>query len=158
MSAHSIRIITDANDPVIADIAPLLERMHAEMAANRKIQSLAPDGATVWLKGVAGGLERFGRMVVAEVDGRVIGFAHAGLKLAPEHLASGLIGHITHLYVAPKYRRSGIARALATSLHEWLTVKQVSSTELQVVQGNAAGLDFWRSLGYTVELVQMRRS
>ena len=158
MSAHSIRIITDANDPAIAHIAPLFAQMHAEMAASGMVLTLAQGGATIWLKAVLGGLERFGRLVVAEVDGIIVGFGHAGLKLAPEHLASGRIGHISHLYVSPQYRRSGVARALAASLHEWLTEKQVISTELQVVHGNAAGLDFWRTLGYTVELVQMRRS
>ncbi len=158
MSEHRIRILTDPHDEAMAAVAPLFERMHEEMALQGMMLQLAPDGARIWLKGVGGGLERFGRLVVAEVDGMVVGFAQAGFKLAPEHLGGGRIGHIAHLYVAPDHRRSGIARALAGSLHHWLTEKQVGSTELQVVQGNAAGLDFWRSLGYAVELVQMRRS
>jgi ribosomal protein S18 acetylase RimI-like enzyme len=158
MSEHSFRIIIAANDPALEGIAPLFERMYEEVAAQGLMLTLAPGGATIWLKGVMGGLERFGRLVVAEVDGEVVGFAHAGFKLAPEHLGGGRIGHVSHLYVDPRYRRSGIARSLAASLHEWLTEKQVISTELQVVQGNEAAHRFWRSLGYAVELVQMRRS
>ncbi len=158
MSDHRIRIITEGHDPSLALIAPLFEHMHEEMASHGMALTLAPDGFHIWLKGVSGGLERFGRLVVAEVDGAIIGFAHAGLKLAPAHLGAGRIGHISHLYILPRYRRSGIAQALAASLHEWSTEKQVTSTELQVVQGNEAGMAFWRSLGYAVELVQMRRS
>jgi len=98
------------------------------------------------------------RLAVAEADGQLIGFAHAVVKLAPEHLGGDRIGHIAHVYVTPAHRRSGTARDLVASLHEWLGAKQVTSIELQVVHGNEAGLAFWRSLGYSPELLQLRKS
>ncbi|HNA34506.1 MAG TPA: GNAT family N-acetyltransferase [Flavobacteriales bacterium] len=157
MSNFTVRAVQRADDPALAKVPALFGTMHAEMAEQGMGQRLAPDGGRTWLDGVIGGLERFGRIAVAEWDGEVIGFAHAAVKLAPEHLGGGRIGHVTHLYVTPAHRRSGIARALAASLHEWLRTRSVLSIELQVVHRNEAGLAFWRSLGYAPELLQMRK-
>jgi ribosomal protein S18 acetylase RimI-like enzyme len=158
MSRASVRTITHAEDAALPAIVPLFEAMHAEMAQQGMLLRLGPDGARIWQEGIKGGLERFGRLAVAEADGQVVGFAHAVVKLAPEHLGGARIGHIAHVYVAPAHRRSGIARELVASLHAWLGAKQVASTELQVVHLNEAGLAFWRSLGYEPELVQLRKS
>ncbi len=158
MSIVSVRTITDAEDKALPAIVPLFEAMHAEMARQGMLLGLTSDGARIWLEGAKGGLERFGHLAVAEADGQVIGFAYAVVKLAPEHLGGARIGHIAHVFVAPAHRRSGIARELVASLHEWLGAKQVTSIELQVVHRNEAGLAFWRSLGYETELLQLRKS
>ena len=158
MSLPSVRAITRADDPALTAIAPLFVSMHAEMAQQGMRFQLTPDGAGIWLEGTKSGLERFGRMAVAEADGHVVGFAHAVVKLAPEHLGGSRIGHIAHVFVAPTHRRSGLARELVRSLHDWLHAKQVTSIELQVVHRNEVGLAFWRSLGYLPELIQLRKS
>lgn len=157
MSSMNVRVVRQADDPALAAVTALFDAMHAEMADQGMFHQLAADGGRVWLNGVTGGLERFGRIAVAESDGHVAGFAHAAVKLAPEHLGGERIGHVTHLYVSPTHRRSGIARALAGSLHAWLLEKDVASIELQVVHRNEAGLAFWRSLGYAAELIQLRK-
>lgn len=153
----TIRAVTDPEDPVLAGIEPHFQAMHDEMASQGMLLRLADDGARTWLNGVRGGLERFGRLAVAGSDGIITGFAHASVKLAPEHLGGARMGHITHVYVAPEYRRTGIARSLVVSLHEWLHAREVTSIELQVVKDNRAGLAFWSALGYTTELLQLRK-
>ncbi len=157
MSIALVRAVTHADDPVLPALEPLFTAMHAEMAGQGMLLHLSPDGARIWSGGIKSGLERFGRLAVAEVDGQLAGFAHAVVKLAPEHLGGERIGHIAHVFVVPQYRRSGTARGLVASLHEWLQAKQVASIELQVVQGNEPGLAFWRSLGYAPELLQLRK-
>ena len=158
MSTFPVRTITQADDPALGTVPALFEMMHAEMASQGMLLRLAENGARIWLDATKSGLERFGRLAVAEADGRVVGFAHAVVKLAPDHLGGARTGHIAHVYVTPTHRRSGIARALVASLHEWLGAKQVTSIELQVVHRNEAGLAFWRSLGYGTELLQLRKS
>ncbi len=157
MNTMTVRAVLRADDPALAEVPALFEAMYAEMAEQGMGLRLLPHGGRVWLDGAVGGLERFSRITVAEVDGHVTGFAHAAVKLAPEHLGGERIGHVTHLYITPAHRRSGIARALAGSLHEWLRAKQVTSIELQVVHRNEAGLAFWRSLSYETELLQLRK-
>ncbi len=157
MNALTVRAILRADDPALSELPALFEAMHVEMEGQGMALRLVPGGGSIWLKATTSGLERFGRITVAEVDGQVAGFAHAAVKLAPEHLGGGRIGHITHVYVSPPHRRSGIAQQLAASLHAWLGSKEVSGIELHVVHGNEAGLAFWRSLGYATELLQLRK-
>ena len=158
MSNATVRTITNAVDPALVKLPPLFEMMHAEMTGQGMFLRLDESGAQRWLESIKSGLERFGHVVVAEADGQVVGFAHAAVKLAPEHLGGSRMGHIAHLYVLPSHRRTGIARDLVASLHEWLSAKQVTSIELQVVHRNEAGLAFWGSLGYLPELMQLRKS
>lgn len=157
MSTTAVRTITRADDPALGALPGLFEAMHSEMATQGMLLHLAVDGARTWLDSVVAGLDRFGHLAVAEGDGQVIGFAHAALKLAPDHLGGQRMGHITHVFVLQAQRRLGVARELVASLHGWLAAKQVASIELQVVMHNAAGLAFWRSLGYSPELVQLRK-
>ena len=157
MSSFSVRTITQADDPALGAVPVLFDMMHAEMAEQGMFLRLVENGAQLWLDGVVRGLDRFGHLTVSEADGQVVGFAHAMVKLAPEHLGGARIGHIAHVFVAPAHRRSGIARELVASLHAWLNAKQVTSIELQVVHHNEVGLAFWRSLGYGAELLQLRK-
>lgn len=152
-----IEVITDGSDPRLPALAPLLEAMYAEMAALGPVRPLAPDGARRWLDSIAPGLERFGRLCIAERDGEVLGFAHGALKLLPEHLGGHRIGHVTHVHVAPGARRLGLARQLAQRLEDWFAAKQVDEVEIQLVAGNAPAAAFWESLGYRMELVQYRK-
>ena len=157
MKTVRIRVIQNSNDTVLDSVIPLFDAMHVEMASQGMKLHLTKDGAQRWYEGIRNGLERFGRLAVAEQDGTVIGFAQGDIKLAPEHLGGARIGHIAHLYVVPEYRRSGCARLLAISLNEWMSSKDVTSIELQVVHGNEAGLAFWGSLGFEPELLQLRK-
>ena len=140
----------------LAQVPNLFKTMHEEMAQLGMRMRLIDHGADRWIETLRPGLERFHRLCVAIVDDQVIGFGHAAVKLGPDYLGGARIGHIAHVFVRQEYRRSGIARALVDNLRSWLEHRQVASTELQVVHGNGGALLFWRSLGFEVELVQMR--
>jgi ribosomal protein S18 acetylase RimI-like enzyme len=157
MSTAKTRIVQLADDPALQAVLPLFTEMHSEMATQGMQLRLVPNGASMWLEGIRHGFERFGRMVVAEADGTVVGFAHGAIKLSPEHLGGERVGYVAHLFVLPAHRRAGIARALATHLNAWFAEKNVRSVELQVVRDNGAGAAFWKSLGYKVELTQLRK-
>jgi hypothetical protein len=46
---------------------------------------------------------------------------------------------------------------MVAELRSWFTAREVASIELQVVVGNEEGLRFWRSMGFAVELLQLRK-
>ena len=150
-------VVEQPDDPRIAAIGPLFEGMYAEMVSQGAMMPLAENGAALWISSMANGLERFGRLAVAMFGDEVIGFAHGAIKLAPEHLGGERVGHVSHVFVLPAHRRAGVARSLVASLDEWFAAKKINNIELSVVHGNAEGIAFWRSLGYTMELVQLRR-
>lgn len=157
MSHYHIDVISDAADPRLKAIAEAFTAMYREMEGMGPVLPLVHDGAAHWLNTATSGLERFGRLCVSMRGEAVIGFAHGQLKLAPEHQGGLRLGHIGHVYVDPAQRGNGQARALVQCLHDWFAERQVHSVELQVVKGNATAIAFWHHLGYTDELLQMRR-
>lgn len=156
MQRANIRCIRSVDDPALHQLPALFEAMHHGMEAQGMQLKLAPDGASKWVEDAARSAERFGRLVVAERDGTVVGFAHGAVKLAPEHLGGARLGHITHVFVDPASRGQGLGKDMVAELRSWFTAKEVASIELQVVVGNEEGLRFWRSMGFAVELLQMR--
>jgi ribosomal protein S18 acetylase RimI-like enzyme len=152
-----IRVIINADDPALGGVVPLFEDMYAGMALQGLFTRLVPGGAQLWSEGIAKGLERFGRLVVAEEGGVVKGFAHATMKLAPEHLGGARVGQVTHVHVDPSFRTQGVGKRLVSSLDAWFQEKQIATVELQVVIGNEVAIQFWKDQGYGIELVQMRK-
>ena len=57
-------------------------------------------------------------------------------------------GAIYEVYVIPEERRKGIARACAKQVIAELWKASPSKIQLEVVQGNAAAAELWRSLGF----------
>lgn len=157
MPGPVIHILKESDDPRSAAVPGLFAAMYHEEAAYGSLARLAPDGAAQWYKGATAGLERFARLSVAELDGRVIGFAHGAVRLLPEYIGGGAVGSITHLYVEADARRLGAARMLLSSLEEWFRLKNVGRMELTVVAGNEAGRAFWRAAGYEVSLLQLHK-
>ncbi len=157
MSVPIIHVVINGQDPLLGQVEAQFEALHASMSGHGMQATLAPGGARIWLDGARRGLERFGRMVLAVQDGRVVGFTYGVIKLAPEYLGGELLGHWTHLFVDPEYRRSGVAHALTARLHDWFAERAVKATECEVVHDNTLSQSFVRSLGYRPELFRFRR-
>lgn len=155
MSAPVVHVLERSDDPRAGAIKDLFTAMYKEEAGYGSRATLAPEGAAIWLRGATAGLERFGRLCVAEMDGNVIGFAHGTIRLLPDYIGGGAVGSVTHVYVDPKVRRSGAARLLLASLEDWFRSKSVSRIELTVVPGNDAGRAFWAACGYEIALLQL---
>lgn len=158
MNAPIIHIVVDGQDPLLEQVPILFEALHTSMVGHGMQATLAPEGSRLWLEGTRRGLERFGRMVLAVQEGHVVGFTYGVIKLAPEYLGGELLGHWTHLYVAPEHRRTGVAQAVTASLHQWFEDKAVKATECEVVHDNTLSQAFVRSLGYRPELFRFRRT
>jgi GNAT superfamily N-acetyltransferase len=99
----------------------------------------------------------FTRALVAEVDGRVVGYIlGAVLDLHPdlfEHVDSGFIADI---FVDPAYRQRGIARQLVQALNHWFVEQGVKQVEWQVAATNAQGIQFWEAMGGKPLMIRMR--
>jgi ribosomal protein S18 acetylase RimI-like enzyme len=79
--------------------------------------------------------------LVAEAPGGVV----AGVVLGTW---DGRRGWILRLAVHPGHRRQGIARALVAELERRFEALDCPRVNLLVLPDNAAGLAFWRELGY----------
>ena len=84
--------------------------------------------------------------VLFEQDGSTVGYAL--FKSEPDFI------YLRQLFVAPAFRRSGVARAALA----WLWSNAWSSAQrlrIDVLVGNVAALQFWRKVGFSDYCVTM---
>jgi len=153
-----IREISQASDPATNRVEEMFHDMYLYMNKHGLKLKLAEGGERKWLDGILKGLGRFGILLVASIDGEVVGFAHGGIRLAPDYLASKKLGVITHVFVEEEYRETGAGKQMVLMLESWFSQKEVDSVELQVLADNISGTAFWEKLGYLTELNQHRKA
>lgn len=79
-------------------------------------------------------------------DGQRVGFILFGME---EHrFLPRQAGVIYEVFIVPERRREGLARACAKQIIEELWKASPSKIQLEVVEGNAAAAELWRSLGF----------
>ncbi len=83
--------------------------------------------------------------LVADVDGRIVGYAYAGRHRFREAYRYSVE---TSVYVAPDLRRSGVARALYTELFERLRSRAYASAYAGITVPNDASVGFHKSFGF----------
>ena len=104
----------------------------------------AQDWKASYFENILGNRNYSLRWVVA--DGLRVGFVLYGVE---EHrFLSRKTGVIYELYIVPDQRRKGIARACAESVIQELWRAFPSKIQLEVVEGNRAAAELWRSLGF----------
>jgi ribosomal protein S18 acetylase RimI-like enzyme len=99
---------------------------------------------------------RESRLLVAESDGRIVGYILGELHSRKPIYPAGRYGFISDLSVTADYRRQGIGRALALAVLDWFRLHRVTAVELFAAEANPVSLAFWRSLGFHDFLRMMR--
>ena len=85
---------------------------------------------------------------VAEIDGRIVGFAGGGR--ARPGAPPGYVGEVYAIYVHPTQQRRGIGRRLLTSVAEGLVERGLVPIVIWTLFGNRQSGGFYESLGGTV--------
>jgi len=115
-----------------------------------------PEGAyDAWLKSIEPVLGRFANVVVAELNGEIVGFVAGRIRTLPPYFGSAAIGTISEVFVDETRRSTGVGRRLLNFALDWFRAQQITRIELQVVAGNPDGIRFYRQLGWHEELLQM---
>jgi len=94
--------------------------------------------------------------VLAEMDGRAIGFA--SLRLVPCVFYAEPYAELTELYVEPGYRRRGAGRALMTYVEKFAREQGAANLVLLTGFNNGDGQAFYTSLGYARDDISMVKS
>jgi ribosomal protein S18 acetylase RimI-like enzyme len=84
--------------------------------------------------------------LVAEVDGRVVGFG--ALRVVPCVFYPEPYGEVTELYVAEGYRRMGVGRSLLRLAEEIAQSKGVRTLMVMTGKSNRAACRLYQSMGY----------
>jgi ribosomal protein S18 acetylase RimI-like enzyme len=135
-------VVTTLENPTPAQMAALAVlfdeyRVHYGEQADSK-QSFA------WLQdNINGGVLK---VFVAEMHGELVGFATTVSN--PASLRLGHYWQIKDLFVAPRCRRTGIARALLTHVRGEAEAAGALRLSLQTEADNAIALDLYRTSGF----------
>jgi len=94
-----------------------------------------------------------GAFVVAEVDGKVVGYIMCRLEHGLSEIRRfNLVkkGHIVSVAVLPEYRRVGIGNALVTEALKALSNHKAVECFLEVRVTNEPGINLYKKLGFTI--------
>jgi len=100
-------------------------------------------------------ISRSGVILVAEVDGRIVGAIGGYIIGSMENIEGERYGFIEFLIVDEGYRGMGVGRNLLVSLIDKLKGRGVSEVYLEVDPRNEAALSLYKSLGFTVSYLTM---
>jgi GNAT superfamily N-acetyltransferase len=133
------RFATVADSPVLASMNQQLIR--DEGHRNRMTASELEQRMAGWLASDY-------RALIFDCDSESVGYAL--FRTEPDHI------YLRQFFVRPESRRQGIGRAAI----EWLLANvwnQTARIRIEVLTGNAAGIAFWRALGFRDYALAMER-
>jgi GNAT superfamily N-acetyltransferase len=90
----------------------------------------------------------YAESIVAELDGKIVGFGLFFHTYSTFLTQPGL--HLEDVFVLPEYRRQGIGKALMTSVAKIAFDRGCGRLEWSVLNWNQPAIDFYQSLGATI--------
>jgi GNAT superfamily N-acetyltransferase len=96
------------------------------------------------------------QLVVAEVDGVLVGSGYALLKQSEPFEKYDYYSYLGFMFVDPKYRRKGINKKIIDWLIEWSKSRGITEIRLDVFDQNESAATAYEKLGFSKTLVNMR--
>jgi GNAT superfamily N-acetyltransferase len=118
--------------------------------------ALVPDAAEIWLRQLDASLTDDNCLVlVAEVEGQLVGYAVGDLSEAKPMFQHGPYGAIGTFYVTATWRRRGIGRRLVERLLAWFHQRGMPEARVTAWASNPVSNAFWRALGFQPKTIGM---
>ncbi len=95
--------------------------------------------------------------LVAEKEGKIIGFLGAGLSEMPPIYRYRKIGVIYDAFVLKQFRRQGVNSQMLEMAMEWLKEKKVSRVEAGISADNDLALNTWDAHGFKTAFYRKRK-
>lgn len=152
----NIRIATEADVPAIGQMWEKLALFHNVL--DSALPPAARGGGKVYARRLVSRLsDSQTRVIVAEEDGELIGYALAVIiDVIPDMFVQENSGFLADIYVDDAFRRKGVGRALVDTIKSWLLENSIHTFEWYVAEHNTVGKRFWESVGGRRVMVRMR--
>lgn len=98
-----------------------------------------------------------GRVIVAEEEGAVVGYAYAALEPLSWKELRGPAGFVHDVGVDENARRRGVAAILMQASLEWLRERGAPRVVLWTAAQNAAAHELFRGMGFRDTMIEMTR-
>jgi len=97
-------------------------------------------------------------LVVAEVDGELVGSGYAQIRKADLFLKHTHFAYLGFMYVRPAFRGKGINHSLLEALISWAKAKGISEIRLDVYDENIVAKNAYLKAGFKPIMLTMRRT
>ncbi len=97
-------------------------------------------------------------LLVAEIDGDVVGFLNGELLRYPPCFANREHGFIDNVAVSAQWQRKGIGTTLLETAMAWFSAKGVPTVEGKVLLSNPLAMGFWRKTSFQPYMQTIRAS
>jgi ribosomal protein S18 acetylase RimI-like enzyme len=146
MSALLIRKAVSSDVERLVELRLFLQQ-HCE-ESNPSVWRITQEGKELLKQKVEDDLlERNSQVLVAEVDGEVVGFGQGEVAHRTDYLPKS-VGSISTLYVRKKFRRRGIGTRLVKELCKLFSLEGAEQVTLRYIIGNKEAEKFWNNLGF----------
>lgn len=138
------------------DLATLLEFEQAIIEYERPFEELMQAGKFNYydLKEFIAG--DTAEVLVAELDGQLIGSGFARLKDSRFYLRDEYHAYLGFMYVDPNFRGKGVNQLIVKKLIDWSKNKGMKSVCLTVFEDNEAAIKAYNKVGFRKQFVEMR--
>lgn len=155
--AYTIRPAERRDLPALGRLGAALLRTHYAFDPLRFIEpGDDPEGGYAWFLGTQLDDEEV-VVLVAEMDGAVVGYAYAGIEPHSWKELRARAGFVHDVLVDPSARGRGIAHALMEEAVGWMRSQGVPRVLLWTATQNAAARRLFERLGFRATMVEMTR-
>jgi ribosomal protein S18 acetylase RimI-like enzyme len=152
-----IRRAAKADVPALGRLATLLVQTHYEFDQQRFIAPTpeTPQGYGSWLGRQMKEADKV--VLVAELDGKVVGYAYAGMEGYDYMALRGPAGALYDILVDPEYREHGIGRTLLEATIAALAEQGAPRVVLSTAEKNEPAQRLFARAGFRRTMIEMTR-
>ena len=153
----TIRAATEADVPTLGRLGALLVKLHHDLDAKRFIPATPQtEEGYSWFLGTQV-KKRDVIVLVAESEGKVVGYTYAGIEGVDYMALRGPAGALYDIVVDPPHRGQGVGRQLLTATLAALKERGAPRVVLSTAQGNEAAQHLFEALGFRRTMIEMTR-
>ncbi len=154
--ALTLRLATHADLPSLGGLAAELVAMHHVVDPSRFfLPDRVEEGYVAWFGRELGRAEAV--VIVAELEGRVLGYAYGTLETRDFNSLLDAHGAIHDIFVADDARRSGAGLALMKRMLAELEARGAPRVVLTTMVGNERAQRLFRRCGFRPTMLEMTR-
>lgn len=110
----------------------------------------------LWIESFQRTLGKYSQIYIAEKDGKILGFILGRLRRLAPYQGGSLVGDYADIYIIKEARRLGLAKHISKLMIKWFKDNGATSVEGQVLFKNNPSRKMFESLGFKIEIIQMR--
>lgn len=98
------------------------------------------------------------RVVVAELDGELIGSGYARIEDSKPYLTHDRHSYMGFMFTVPEHRGKGVNQKIIDNLERWSLSHGVTEMRLEVYVENESAIRAYQKIGYSTNVLKMRKS